>query len=123
VKAVPVVIHRVIPILKVDDAGGWAGVHTEFPGLEKEFDLDWIASSRDPDNRSAQVSLVSGDMTAPEDSAMTVHVADVEGVYARARELGYEIVYPLTDEPWGVRRFFVRDPTGTSLTSRPILTE
>jgi uncharacterized glyoxalase superfamily protein PhnB len=62
-------------------------------------------------------------MTAPEDSAMTVHVADVEGVYARARELGYEIVYPLTDEPWGVRRFFVRDPTGTSLTSRPILTE
>jgi hypothetical protein len=21
-------------------------------------------------------------------------------------------VYPLTDEPWGVRRFFVRDPNG-----------
>ena len=26
---------------------------------------------------------------------------------------GYEIVYDLTDEPWGVRRFFVRDPVGT----------
>ncbi|MGA2287514.1 MAG: VOC family protein, partial [Bradyrhizobium sp.] len=25
---------------------------------------------------------------------------------------GYSIVYPLTDEPWGVRRFFVRDPNG-----------
>ena len=23
-----------------------------------------------------------------------------------------EIVHPLTEEPWGVRRFFVRDPTG-----------
>jgi uncharacterized glyoxalase superfamily protein PhnB len=22
------------------------------------------------------------------------------------------IVYPLTTEPWGIRRFFVRDPTG-----------
>jgi uncharacterized glyoxalase superfamily protein PhnB len=32
--------------------------------------------------------------------------------YARARELGYQIVYPLTHEPWGVRRFFVRDPHG-----------
>ena len=25
---------------------------------------------------------------------------------------GREIVYPLTDEEWGVRRFFVRDPGG-----------
>jgi hypothetical protein len=22
-------------------------------------------------------------------------------------------VYPLSDEPWGVRRFFVQDPSGT----------
>ena len=25
---------------------------------------------------------------------------------------GAEIVYPLTDEEWGLRRFFVRDPNG-----------
>jgi len=25
---------------------------------------------------------------------------------------GAQIVHPLTDEPWGVRRFFVRDPDG-----------
>jgi hypothetical protein len=24
-------------------------------------------------------------------------------------------VHPLTDEPWGVRRFFVRDPSGKVL--------
>ena len=29
-----------------------------------------------------------------------------------ARERGYEIVHPLTTEPWGVRRFFVRAPDG-----------
>jgi predicted enzyme related to lactoylglutathione lyase len=29
-----------------------------------------------------------------------------------ARAAGHEIVHPLTDEPWGVRRFFVRDPHG-----------
>jgi catechol 2,3-dioxygenase-like lactoylglutathione lyase family enzyme len=32
-----------------------------------------------------------------------------------ARRLGYEIVHPLTDEPWGVRRFFVRAPDGNVL--------
>jgi catechol 2,3-dioxygenase-like lactoylglutathione lyase family enzyme len=26
--------------------------------------------------------------------------------------LGLPIVYPVTDEPWGVRRFFVADPNG-----------
>ena len=26
--------------------------------------------------------------------------------------LGLSIVYPATDEPWGVRRFFVADPNG-----------
>jgi len=33
-------------------------------------------------------------------------------VHGKAAEGGYEIVHPLTDEPWGVRRFFVRDPNG-----------
>lgn len=27
----------------------------------------------------------------------------------------YEIVYPLTTEPWGLRRFFVRAPDGNVL--------
>ena len=43
---------------------------------------------------------------------MTVEVADVDAVYTRARERGVEIVYPLTDEPWGVRRFDAREPNG-----------
>jgi hypothetical protein len=36
----------------------------------------------------------------------------VDAADAAARRLGYEIVHPLTDEPWGVRRFFVREPSG-----------
>jgi uncharacterized glyoxalase superfamily protein PhnB len=34
---------------------------------------------------------------------------------AAAQRLGCEIVHPLTDEPWGVRRFFVRDPSDNVL--------
>jgi uncharacterized glyoxalase superfamily protein PhnB len=37
---------------------------------------------------------------------------DVDAVHAKAVTLGLRIVYPLTDEPWGVRRFFVTDPNG-----------
>jgi uncharacterized glyoxalase superfamily protein PhnB len=38
--------------------------------------------------------------------------ASVDDGHADAVSRGLEVVYPLTDEPWGVRRFFVRDPTG-----------
>jgi len=60
----------------------------------------------------ANVQLVTLDAAAPEDSVVSVHTDDVEGAYEEARELGYEIVYPITTEPWGVRRFFVRAPDG-----------
>jgi uncharacterized glyoxalase superfamily protein PhnB len=43
---------------------------------------------------------------------MSIEVADVDAVHAKAVALGLPIVYPVTDEPWGVRRFFVADPNG-----------
>jgi uncharacterized glyoxalase superfamily protein PhnB len=43
---------------------------------------------------------------------MSIEVSDVDDVHAQALLRGDDIVYPLTDEPWGVRRFFVRDPNG-----------
>lgn len=43
---------------------------------------------------------------------ISIEVDDVDAVHARAVDAGFEIVYPLTDEDWGLRRFFVRDPNG-----------
>jgi uncharacterized glyoxalase superfamily protein PhnB len=37
----------------------------------------------------------------------------VDAAHAEAVRRGLRVVYPLTDEPWGVRRFFVEDPSGT----------
>ena len=64
-----------------------------------------------PDTR-VNVQLVTRDATAPEDSVISVHTNDVEGAFEEAQKLGYEIVHPITTEPWGVRRFFVRAPDG-----------
>jgi uncharacterized glyoxalase superfamily protein PhnB len=60
----------------------------------------------------ANVQLVTRDATAPKDSVISVHTDDVEAAYEQAQELSYEIVHPITTEPWGVRRFFVRAPDG-----------
>ncbi len=46
---------------------------------------------------------------------MSVEVDDVDAAYAVMRTSGAEIIPLLQDEEWGVRRFFVRDPSGRVL--------
>jgi len=55
---------------------------------------------------------VTRDAVAPEFPVISVHTPDVEAAYAEAQHRGYEIVYPVTTESWGVHRFFVRAPDG-----------
>ncbi len=76
------------------------------------MDHGWIVTLADPGGSGAQLSLMTHDETAPVIPDASVHVDDVDACHAAAVESGAEIVHPLTDEPWGVRRFFVRDPDG-----------
>ena len=103
---------RVTANLRVADLEAAKGFYADFLGLsDEEFNLGWVARYTSPETK-AHVQLVTGDATAPEDSVISVHTRDVESAYAEARSLGYEIVHPLTTEPWGVHRFFVRAPDG-----------
>ena len=86
----------------------------DYLGLSvEEMNLGWVVRFSTPDGR-ASVQVVTRDQSAPVDSQLSVHVGDdVEAAYEEAQRRGYEIVHPLTTEPWGVRRFFVRAPNGT----------
>ncbi len=46
---------------------------------------------------------------------LSIEVEDVDAVYAAMTERGAETVHPLSDDEWGVRRFFVRDPNGRAV--------
>ena len=80
-------------------------------GFEVAMDLGWVKTVASPSNPSVQITIVGDDdMAAP---GITVEVTDVDAVHAKAVEWGLEIDYPLRDEEWGVRRFMLRDPSGT----------
>lgn len=81
---------------------------------EQDLGLDWVTRFVVPAS-GEHVKLVSRDASAPENPAITVKVDDVDQAHAEARRRGYEVVHPLTTEPWGIRRFFVRAPDGTVL--------
>jgi hypothetical protein len=106
---------EVIANLHVADIDAARGFSADYLGLDVEaFNLGWVAHLRSSETRAC-VQLVTGDAASPEDSVISVRVgADVDEAYAEAQRRGYEIVHPLTDEPWGVRRFLVRAPTATS---------
>jgi catechol 2,3-dioxygenase-like lactoylglutathione lyase family enzyme len=80
-------------------------------GLDGGDGLDWILFFG-TDRREVQLSVMKLDIKANVHPDVSIEVDDVGAVYERAQSAGAEIVYPLTDEDWGLRRFFVRDPNG-----------
>jgi len=84
----------------------------EVLGLQPLMDHGWILTLADLERPGAQLSLMTHDETAPVIPAASIQVDDVDACHAAAVRAGAEIVHPLTDEPWGVRRFFLRDPDG-----------
>jgi uncharacterized glyoxalase superfamily protein PhnB len=84
-------------------------------GLEEVMNHGWIMSLASPAHPTAQVSFMTSERTASVMPDISLEVDDVDAVYAALRESGAEIVHPLQDEEWGVRRFFVRDPNGRVL--------
>ncbi|MEV0011232.1 VOC family protein [Streptomyces sp. NPDC051840] len=81
-------------------------------GLEEVMNHGWIMTLASPSSPAAQVSVMTDDRTAPVTPDLSIEVDDVDTAYAAMRDSGAEIVHPLQDEEWGVRRFFVRDPGG-----------
>jgi catechol 2,3-dioxygenase-like lactoylglutathione lyase family enzyme len=104
-------VRRVVPTIS-SDAAQESRAFYGLLGFEEVMDLGWITTLASPAQPAAQVSFMAYDRTAPVVPDMSVEVDDVDAAYAAVRDTGAEIVHPLQDEEWGVRRFFVRDPNG-----------
>ena len=108
-------VRRILPDLHAPDPTAGAEFYAEVLGLALVMDQGWIATFAAPDSPTAQLTVMSQDATAPIRPDVSIEVDDVDAAHAAARLLDREIVHPLTDEPWGVRRFFMRDPSGKVL--------
>jgi catechol 2,3-dioxygenase-like lactoylglutathione lyase family enzyme len=105
-------IRRVVPNIESADPAASRAFYVDVLGFKVAMDMGWIVTFASPDSPSAQVSVLRPDSSGTPHPDFTVEVADVDACHARAIAHGLSVVYPLTDEPWGVRRFFLRDPNG-----------
>jgi predicted enzyme related to lactoylglutathione lyase len=101
-----------VPNLHAERPDESRAFYEDVVGLEMAMDMGWIVSFGSAANPTAQISVISQDATAGVHPDVSIEVEDVAAVHREAVQRGFEIVHPLTDEPWGVRRFFVRDPNG-----------
>jgi catechol 2,3-dioxygenase-like lactoylglutathione lyase family enzyme len=109
-------IRRVVPNIKsrlLDDSRAF---YVDLLGFKVGMDMGFIVTLVSPGNPTAQISLLRDEEGSTTPYAhLSIEVENVDEIHKRVIERGLRIVYPLTDEPWGVRRFCVADPNGTVL--------
>lgn len=108
-------VKQIIADLHVADIESAKDFYSGYLGLcDEEFNMGWVARFTSPQT-GVNVQLLTHDAAASENPVISVKVDDVDAAYEDAQQRGYEIVHPLSTEPWGVRRFFVRAPDGNVL--------
>src|SRR3954464_1431498 len=99
-------VRRVVPNINSPDPSASRAFYEGVLGLDTAMDMGWIITFASPSNATAQVSVVASNSRDEPHADISVEVTDVDACHAAAASRGFAIVYPLTDEPWGVRRFF-----------------
>ncbi|BBA38296.1 MULTISPECIES: VOC family protein [Burkholderia] len=81
-------------------------------GLDLLMDHGWIATYGNAERMDVQISFASQGGSGTPTPDLSIEVDDVDEALARVHVAGIPVEYGPVDEPWGVRRFYVRDPFG-----------
>jgi len=81
-------------------------------GLEVLMDHGWLTTYGAARNMTVQLSVATQGGSDTPTPDLSIEVDDLQAALDRMRAAGIPIEYGPASEPWGVRRFYVRDPAG-----------
>ncbi len=81
-------------------------------GLDVLMDMGWIATYGSSQKMAIQISVMSEGGSGAPVPDLSIEVDDLDAALERVQQAQIPIEYGPADEPWGVRRFFIRDPFG-----------
>ncbi|TMV79407.1 glyoxalase [Thioclava sp. BHET1] len=111
-------VRRIVPNLSAGDPAALARFYRDLLGMDPLMEQAFIvtlgagAGAAAVGTAAPQLSLARDGGSGQELPRISVEVDDLDLPLARARESGAVITYGPVQEPWGVRRFFLRDPEG-----------
>ena len=105
-------VKRIVANIAAADVAAAKSFYQDVLGLTPLMDLGWVATYGSSAKMDVQITFASkGGSSAPMPD-LSIEVDDLDEALARMKKAKLAIEYGPADEPWGVRRFFVRDPFG-----------
>lgn len=108
-------VRRIVANLQTGDPAELSSFYQELFDLDTAMDHGWIVTLAADSEMRTQLSLASEGGSGTAVPALSIEVDDVDDILAKARRMDIAVEYGPADEPWGVRRFYIRDPAGTLL--------
>jgi catechol 2,3-dioxygenase-like lactoylglutathione lyase family enzyme len=105
-------VKRIVPNIAAGDVAGARAFYGDFLGLELAMDMGWILTFTAGATMTPQLSVMTEGGSGTLVPDISIEVDDVDAMHRKAVAMGLKIEYGPADEPWGVRRFYVRDPFG-----------
>ncbi len=109
------VVKRIVMDIATADVAGLRDFYAEVFELDVAMDFGWIATLKGGVAAPVQISVASEGGSGTPVPDLSIEVDDLDEVLEKVEARGMPLEYGPVDEPWGVRRFFVRDPAGTLL--------
>lgn len=103
---------RIVLNIKGDDLGKAQAFYENILGLKKVMDHGWIVTFAAASEAVPQVSIATEGGSGTPVPDISIEVDNLAEIHSRVLAQGIPLEYGPVDEPWGVRRFYVRDPFG-----------
>jgi catechol 2,3-dioxygenase-like lactoylglutathione lyase family enzyme len=108
-------VRRIVANIATERVGDAAAFYRDILGLRVAMDLGGIITFAADSPAAPQLSVAAEDGSGTPVPDLSIEVDDLEDTLRQVRVRRIPLEYGPADEPWGVRRFFVRDPFGRLL--------
>jgi lactoylglutathione lyase len=105
-------VKRIVANIAAEDIAKAKRFYCDILGLGVLMDHGWLVAYGSAEKMTVQLGVATEGGSGTPVPDLSIEVDDVEEALRRMKKAGIEIEYGPADEPWGVRRFFVRDPFG-----------
>ena len=105
-------VKRIVTNIATGSTAAAGAFYSEILDLKVVMDIGWIQTFAGEGRIAPQISIATegGSGTAVPD--LSIEVDNFDEVHRRVVARRLSIEYGPVHEPWGVRRFYVRDPFG-----------
>lgn len=108
-------VKRIVANIETPSPTDATAFYGDILGMQMAMDHGWIVTFASDAEARAQVSFASEGGSGTPVPDLSIEVDNLDEVLDRAAKAGIAIEYGPASEPWGVRRFYLRDPFGRLL--------